>query len=254
MSFKENGFLGEEINAIASEIYKKYENLFHFHEELNRFYIETINIIKVEINDTRGLYIACLFLKILNNTQSISILSKLGLDSEAQIILRTSLETLFYLTALIKDEVFCNAYYQTQYYEDKRTLKKIEANSDSFPEYQTHPEKFVLNTPKDLMKEYKLFEIAEIAGLKEEYDIAYTWLCSSVHPSISNLEERYLIIKSNKLLGLCFSYSTEDIERTLSTCCYSALKAIEGINDYFKLNIEEKSEVLSNKYYSLFSN
>lgn len=249
MSFYINGYLGEQINEVIAENYKKYNQFFQLCEDMNRYFIEITRKIKLEQDDIRGVLICCLLTKILNACQGIVIMSKYGLDIEAQTITRTALESLFYLSAIACNEEFFKEFIKSDIIEKEKIKKKIKKNPQFFSEQNL----FELdeNSEHEKIKDYNTAQVAEVAGMQGDYCTAYTYLCSITHPDLMNLFNRYTI-KNDNLTTFNLQPSTNDIELVLYSVCYIILKTLLCLDNYFKISIEKDLDIYEKQILKIF--
>jgi hypothetical protein len=260
LSFDINGFLGVQINEIIHENYERHKELFLLCKEINMFAQSTKFKFDIHSEDMRGIILASLFIKVHNAFQGSVIMYKYGLDTEAKVITRTALESLFALKAVVKHENFHIQLVESDQKKREKTLKRIKENPRGvFDKLQNE---VVLNELDKLISEnksknIKVFEPKELAELSESYDdyyYAYNILCNDTHTDIRTME-KYLFIKDNDIIEAFNSIpSTKDIERVLFTANYVLLKALACMNEYCELQIdndlsrfEEKMLMLSKK-------
>jgi len=258
MSFDENGFLGKQIHDIINGNYENHSDLFLLCEEINRFAQSIKYKFNINSEDMRGIIAASLFIKVHNAFQGSVIMYKYGLDTEAKVIIRTALESLFALKAVVKIENFYKQLIESDRKKREKTLRRIKENPYGvFDNLQSESVLDELDklTLENRNKKIKIFEPKDLALLSEsyvEYYYAYNILCNDAHTDIRAME-KYLIIKENEEIDAFDSLpSTKDIERVLFTASYILSKALICMNEYCKLsldddlkNIEQKISMLS---------
>lgn len=252
--FHINGFLGGEAALITVENYKKHYALFQYCEELNKFAHEKLQsiIIKGDCYE-KSVDIISLYTKIINAFQSVVVLYNLGFDVEAQIICRTSLESCFFLSAIIKEEGFYEIFKKAEEKEIESLLKAIKENPEIYTDFDNGKTKEAYDKKKSQNKNEsinRIYEekVASSAGMKSEYYYAYKVLCKVVHPNIKNLRERYLQFdEAGNLVAFKSLPSTENIEQNLYLNCYVLLKTLDCLNEYFSLDIGREIEIFDNR-------
>src|SRR5690606_4541463 len=100
MLFDEEGFLSDQMNEISANIEDDYKEAFNTCFELNHYAQEHKLNLPVNVDNVKQLIAASLLIRIHNGFQSVVILSRSGLETEAKIIARTILESLFVLRAI----------------------------------------------------------------------------------------------------------------------------------------------------------
>jgi|GEM_PF-3522318 len=252
--FNINGFLGTEAELISANNYNQYNNLFHFCEELNRYTIALVPQIDIHNHDSRELIIGGLFLKILNGTQGAVILMKYGLDIETNIIIRTALESLYWLVAIIKRKPVYKKFIETNEKTKNDFAERIRKYPNSYhPNVVDCYKDYQPSQPSDTeFSPLRVETVANKADLKESFDNAYSVLCLSSHPDLQNIENRYFVIEDNEIVTLDSLPSTRDIKPILSTNCFIIIEMLKNIDKFFKLNISNDLEKYTEQYIEVF--
>jgi hypothetical protein len=259
MSFNEEGYLSDEMNKIAKEIFREYTDYFTACETLNKFAYEVYEMLDIHEAELREIIIVCLMAKIHNAFQGVILSYKYGLDAEAKVILRTALESLFCLRATIRDEKFYSQFIKADDASRQKHLQNIKKYPDVFDSLQDHPSLNVLDdliceNKKNKIHEYSAFDLAEKADMVPLYRYAYSELCDDIHPNIRNLEHRYLITTDTRIQAFNLAPCTNDILRDLSTNNYIMLIAIDDLNSYFHLSIDTEISEFRDEYERTFQN
>ena len=110
MDFNEKGFLGTAIVEFSKSVEEHYAAFFEACSRINELAHAVKFELEVHNKDGQEVLAATLFLRLLNGFQATVILSRLGLVTEAKIVLRSALESLFILRLLCKDEKFLAEY------------------------------------------------------------------------------------------------------------------------------------------------
>jgi len=252
--FHINGFLGEESALIAMENYKNHYALFQYCEELNRFAHEKLQNITINGDSyEKSIDIISLYTKIINAFQAVVVLYNLGFDVEAQIICRTSLESCFFLSAIIKEDGFYEKFKKSEEKEIESLLHSIMTNPEIYNDFdnakikETHDNLKIKNKCENNNRIHEK-DVASSAGMKSEYYYAYKVFCKLVHPNIKNLRERYLQFdEADNLIAFKSLPSTENIEQNLYLNCYILLRTLDCLSEYFSLHIEDEIETFDKK-------
>lgn len=241
--FRQNGFLGEEIQTYITDNTKYHEKHFLFCEELNRYSYTVIEKTNILTSDTRGTVIMSIFVKILNAFQGAVILNKYGLNIEAQTVARPALESLFVLAAINEEEGFYENFVKLTDVERENVLWKIKKYPDIFPNYQDIPELEELEelTQKNKeIKNYRKSKIAKFAKMEVQYITAYSFFSSAIHPNMGNLRSRYWIDDGEKVEKILYAPCEKDMNYTLKVLCATLIEALACLDDYFTLNIMDE--------------
>jgi hypothetical protein len=248
------GFLGDEAKEFYITNSENHKTMFDFCEELNRYTIKISQKLNIHSRDARELIIGGLFVKILNSTQSAIILTKYGLDIEAQVLERTALEALFWLSAIVKRNKLHLKFIETHDAQRNELIKSIKKNPESFHPIIIEKSKECSTASESEIKTYPIETIASIAGLKVGYDNIYSMLCLCVHPDAQNLENKYFHIENEVVKSYKTLPSTENIEIIAFTYSYIILNMLGSLDKYFKLNIENELNDFKKKVDILFDN
>jgi hypothetical protein len=254
MPFNINGFLGLEINEVAKKNYTEYKEYFSICEELNRFAISLAENIQIRNQDSRSILSVCLFLKIHNAFQSSIILYKYGLNSEAKIITRASVESLIFLKANLIDHDFCERiiasenkereFLFSQMIKHKDVYKTIhEGYSNLVDDYN----ELVSQNKKQQNKKIKLSKLVEETGLYYEYYYIYNALCKEIHINLTHLQNQYLIVENGETLEFDRTPRTNDIIALLMTNCHLLISSIDFIKEHVNISINAKIQYFKEK-------
>jgi len=220
MSFNTNGFLGVQINEVIANNYQNYKEWFLLCEELNRFSYSIIDKLIMGREEYRSIILATLYVSIQKAYQGSIIMYKYGLDTEAKVITRSALESLFYLKALFEDDTFRLELLKGYYYDKKKTIRKIKLHPDAFDSALPSEVDTIMEEIKN-EESSRLFieDVSKKAGLHHLYVNEYSILCNDVHPNLNRII-RGFIQKNNKIEGIDRIPSTNDIEPTFTLNCY----------------------------------
>lgn len=256
--FRINGFLGKEAALIATENYNKHIELFQYCEELNKFAHEKLQNITIKGDCyEKSVNIISLYTKIINAYQAVVVLYNFGFDVEAQIICRTSLESCFFLSAIIKEDGFYEKFKKADEKEIECLLKHIYKNPETFSEFDNGKikedyDKKKAHNKNDNNSKIQEENVAKSADMVSEYFYAYKVLCKVAHPNIYNLRKRYLKFdEADNLIAFKSLPSTENIEQNLYLNCYILLKTLDCLNEYFSLDIGQEIEVFDKRMQNL---
>src|SRR5690554_6722731 len=252
-----NGYLGLEINKTKSKIYENNKALFDLCIEINQFCQIFKYELKVDDDDNIGIVSTLLLFKLLDTYQTVILLYKYGLDTQARIVNRTILEGLWVLKNLYlyPDKTF-QLLIEDEYFKKINMLYDIKNNHDYFYEYITknniinveeEMKKIKKNMEKFGIKKVRKINVKEMA-LKShselEYYYVYKLLCRDVHVDTGQLTNYFMSGVDGKIEGFDDSPSTKNIEEVLITSSDLILKAVIYLSKI--LNIDKKEEI---KYY-----
>lgn len=256
--FDDYGFLGLQAEDFRREIERKYNGWFRLCFDINHFAQKAKYELVIHNMDGQEVISACLFLKILNGFQGCLIQVRYGLASEAEVLLRSSLEALFIMKACMNDEDFMREYIKSD--EVKQlTLMKAAYKHDApvFMEtrkYATSERMKELQGKKERkeIKEINVSRVAEKAGLEVLYDSAYRLLSDSVHCGPKSLEE-YIGVADNT--GRVRSIGVMPTKAELDTVFISAVQIMmftfDSIFTFFKLDKNREVDSFDTRFQKL---
>ncbi len=130
MSFDKNGFLGKEVNDTVTKIHLKYTDLITFLKTLNKFSHEIQNRLTIDIKNSQEVICATLFIKTLSTFQAFLLISERGMKSQAEMLLRGLIESLFILVASSKSKDFVREYANQDLLQRKNIYNRHMNSSD----------------------------------------------------------------------------------------------------------------------------
>ena len=128
MSINEHGFLSEELQHYRQHIHEQHACYFDLIERLNIFCQDAKYRLEIHNHDPQQVLAGCLMIKLLNDTQGAILLVEHGLASQARVILRAALETLFVLGNICFDEHFSRSFIAVSEQKRLKHLRAIHKN------------------------------------------------------------------------------------------------------------------------------
>jgi hypothetical protein len=197
MSFFSDGFLSSEFLNITKNKTEKFGKLFDFSYRLNNLAMKICNTLPNGDNEAQ-LLITLLFKRIVSNYQGALILIERGMTVEGKILVRSALESLFYMMALHKAPKLVDDFL-VQNDVSKKTLGEAlvkfwkdnqRANNESVTEVEASVREYDEST-KGKKKE-TIKSIAKTADLIDLYDKFYNDLSNqAAHPRIDALNNHF---------------------------------------------------------------
>lgn len=190
--------------------------------------------------------VAILFLRVLNAYQATVLLAKLGLITEAKVVLRNAIESLFIFRLLSKDRKFLVEYVGS---DEVRRLKWMNVASESksplfkgLRDYATSSVRQQLKAKIDNnhWKELKAIDVANRAGLKEMYDTDYRLLSEEVHTLPKSMEYLLGANEDGKLTTFEWGPTDKGIDYVLFTAIRVLSVSLVVLAELFSLNKTEE--------------
>jgi hypothetical protein len=249
MSFDKFGFLSKDMKNISEVHYKEHKQIFDVCYKMNSFAQTLKSEMEIDPNNCRQVIASCFFIKIMNGFQAIILLFLQGLETEAKIITRTILESLFVLKAIADDKEEVRSFIDTDKKKKEKLLKNIFVN-DNENIYITLKEKLTekmldelkQSNKKECIKDIQVYEWAKKANLLEYYRYVYVALSFEVHPDVRNLGKHLILDDNQKITEINCTPNTVDIFNTLVTACSLLIITINCLCKIFSLNYEKELE------------
>lgn len=245
-NFDINGFLGAQASSITNTFIERYKELFTFAEDLNRFSISLTSqagyfpFQKYQ----KDLVIGSLFCKCITSYQSVILILSYGLPNEAEVLLRSLMESTFILHACCNEEDYYKDYLKSHECQRLHLAKNILSNNisiDLSPSFSEKEITDVENKYKQLQK-YKLNfrEIARKAGLEYYYLTQYWNLSLSAHNSPRSTEH-YIRLDENKepFFSIIPKMDGDVVKIVVILSSDLILKTLEKLHNYYKLEFNK---------------
>ncbi len=250
MSFDVNGFLGDEAIVFSKNICKKHNEFLELCYDINRFAEESKKEFIPDSEDDRKTFATCLFIKLLEGIQATIILIKMGLDADAQIVLRGVFETLIHIVLFVKEEDYWKNYLITAEINElyflqnanKRTgkhgiwaeIKKL-ATEKNIKDLKDRLERKGVDI-ENLPKKITIKKLAKKADLIDMYDIFYSIVSNYAHANLSALERYIGKNKAGKIVQLNHGPCDDHAKMNFPTIAGFTLTALNAMCDLYNLD------------------
>lgn len=244
--FDVNGFLGAQASSIRNTFIERYKELFAFAEDLNRFSISLTSQAGYFPFQKcpKDLVVGSLFCKCITSYQSTILILSYGLPNEAEVLLRSLMESTFILHACCNEEDYYKDYLKSHEYQRLYLATNILSNDipiNLTPSFSEKEITGVENKYKQAQK-YKLNfrEIAKKAGLKHYYFTQYWNLSLSVHNSPRSIEH-YIHLDENKKPSFKIIPKVDDdaVKTIIILSSDLILKILEKLHNYYELKFNK---------------
>jgi Family of unknown function (DUF5677) len=246
-SYDENGFLNGRIDSWIEENQAAHRDILDRANELNRDCHRFLDGRSIDSSDERQIVTCVLFARMVELYQSIIIVSERGMTTPSRILFRSFIEAFFHFSAIHKDSDYLKEYLDQLHIKRKRLTNSL--RNSSSPELeglrQSIDDQLVAEIKQaieeDEIKEIKVKDSAERAGLLDIYKTVYAVLSSAVHTSASDLESHICFNKDTKEIE-AFKYGPS-VQETARAICLSGLwiaKALEIVSGIFD---EDRKEI-----------
>lgn len=255
-----DGFLSEESDKGRENYYLKYQDIFDFAKDLNRFCMQFMQDQKVEWEDKQKYLIKILYLRILENYQATLLLLERGILPPSKVLTRAMLETVFILGGLYNKPELIQCYFDQHEEGTKRNLKAaLKFKNEQLRKHvkEQNIEGHYVKKKKDLKgKELNILtpkQWAIAADLEDFYNLYYTLYSNAIHSNLSSLNDH--VDESEKERNLAFGPSEIYLYEIFQCCVYILVNAtnftaLTHSNDIKEQldNYVEKMKNLDEKY------
>jgi hypothetical protein len=255
-NFETKGFLSSEIESVIQQVHQEYGHWINLFKEISDYAVSIQQ--KIEIipnNNAQSLLAATLFARTLANCQGAYLLIERGMDTQAKILLRAAIESLFVFAAICKSEKTAQEFIDSNEPARKKILNKV-LNWESAPlkkmvkkgDLEKKREE-IDNTIKERnAKPYYAEQMSIKADLHDLYLTAYTVFSGSVHSSVRDLEKHLILDDNGIIKGFCNAPVIDGLDSLLLTASETILRALNPLGNLFKMDL---GNFYSEKYYAL---
>lgn len=261
--FKEEGFLSTEMVDASQQCHRQYAEWFTLCESINKFSLALTSKVAYHPNNRQECLAAALFLRTISVFEGTVILIERCMLSEAKILLRTLMETLFALRAITLHAELADEFYRNQYITKLIALRKFGKaglNLAYFPgrDLTEHDLPERIKELDGLIGEKRTTmttkHLAEKAGLHDFYATAYTVLSWTVHSNILDIAGSHMVGQSDSdITSIHLSVQMEEVEKWFMTACECMVVAMQSVNDMFKAGFENEIADYTRRYQNRFT-
>jgi hypothetical protein len=241
------GLLSLELEKVRAFVRSKYKSDVAVVEEIINRAVKLQHELQIHKDSERELLVALLYIRTLLYVQSAVLLIERGLDPPARVLLRASLEALFYLGAVAKDSSFRRDYVNADRAATVRLANKLTKLEDPAirekvvdvvtPEWMA-----AAKAARDEVKAKTpcVEQAAKAAGYEELYNSAYTRFSACVHSTVRDLEEHHLTSDEQGTLQAGKAEpTTEGLRLLYMAAAEILLEAVQVTARVFEIPIEQ---------------
>jgi hypothetical protein len=258
--FAEEGFLSTAIVKSSQDCRKQHAEWFVLCESINRFSLAFTSKVPYHPDNRQEWLTAALFLRMISVFEAITILTERCMLSEARILLRALMETLFALRAVASSQRVAEEYYHSHLNLKLKALKKLRGYESAGMTYRginlnKRIEELEAEVKNKHLKSTPTTEyLAKKAGLDSYYNTAYSVLSWTTHSSVLDIAHAHVSGKSDDYVeSVHLSPQIEDVEKTLMSISECMVIALRSGNDLFKAGAETEIEDYDKCYKSLYA-
>lgn len=256
--FAEEGFLSTAMGGFSQQCRRKFSEWFALCSLVNRYGIGIIPRMGYHPDNRQEYLCAALFLRVLSTFEATVILTKRCMLDEARMILRALMEALFALRAIALDAEMAEAFYQNNLNLKLKALHKYkDSHSDDEIPHGVDVDKRVAELKEQVnvrgVSSVSVEKLARKAKLYDYYTSAYTVLSWTVHSNILDIASSYMAGRSDDYIEMVqLSPQMEEADKLLMSALECVVRALQSVNELFRLNAEEEIKDYTVQYQTLY--
>jgi len=241
----QEGFLSPDIELFEKNIEKEYSLLLEKLKSYNMFFQETAFKIKGRKNELAHWCLLALYIRSLSTYQSIIILSKKGITTEANVLLRSLVEIQYIIVALSKYPALAKEYLGQEAIEMKKILKNSRKWSDKISkdtllhEVEDKLQEVEKEIDLNKLKKYTIKDFAQSADLLLDYEIYYAILCLTGHSNIYDVKKHFVFDDNGIISSFNWGPDKNNINTVLGIATETMFRLLSPLRDVFEVNIED---------------
>ena len=245
-SFTEDGFLSSEIDDRVTWFRSTYPEWFNLVSSVNRFAWQLQYSLSVKTDDAQSLVCGTLYVRALSNYQGAVLLIQRGMSSQARILLRCLLESVFSLVAVSKHKELANDFIKADEIQRMKMLNKVERwRGENLRQVAADAQ--TKQTKEDLKrvieeigaKNIHVEEMAKKAELLDWYLTAYAVFSGAVHSSVRDLEHELALDSSRNIVSLKNQPSYEETPELLLAAIEAMLQTLIAVGAVLTVDTSE---------------
>jgi len=247
-----DGFLSEETEEGKKNFYLNYQDAFDYAKELNRFCMKFMQEQNIDWKDKHKFIIKNLYLKIIENFQSIFLLLERGIIPPAKALTRTTLESVFILGGLQRNPDLLQCYFDQHEEGTKRNLKAaLKFKNEGLRKHakEHNLEGHYVKKKKELKgRQLNILspkQWAIEADLEDFYNLFYTLYSNTIHSNLSSLDDN--IDETEKERNMAFGPSDKYLYETLQCAIYILINATNFTALAHNIDIKEQLDAYVEK-------
>jgi hypothetical protein len=257
MTLEARGFLSNHVERQKSALRQIHQERFDLVDQVSDLAQRLMPTVATVSRSKKNLLACAFFVRGLQALQGGIIMAERGMVTEARILARTVLETLFYLAANLKQEEFGHRL-------DRDHVARFEkiANAHTRLSPSTEPSQEVkeLNKALDAIRNtagdgqsLAVYEVARQAGMTVTYESYYRGLSTdSAHPTVLSLSSIWQIDPDGRPTGVLWGPEVRDVSDTLEILALFGILLLDQVNLLIGDKDAERTSLdLSRKYLQL---
>lgn len=242
-----DGFTSELGQAQAKKIFEHHHSIFNEIETIIQECTNFLISIDLDKKDNQKIISLILFIRLIEATESATLLAKNGLSQDVNSLFRIFLDAYFILANVCKDSNFISEYFSSDLPHRLKFMNAIEKqkNSEIFERANKYATTEIKSELKKKIEEKKIHEFnsykyANNVDCLEIYDSMYRALSKSIHTTPRSLEQYTDEDKEGNIIHIKYHPTEHDIDRNLYNFGYFLIISLNNIQDIFECLNQEK--------------
>jgi len=247
-----DGFLSNEADEDRNLILNSYREAFVLAKDLNRQSMSLFREYSLCMNNEVKIAIAALMTRIVETYQGVIIMLERGMTSQARMLVRSQLEALFQMAAMVKNPNLYDSYAAKHYRSTISALKAAKRWKQESLKGRLSKERIdeLILEHETKLKEIKanslkIYKWAEKAGLSDFYNVFYVENSSAIHSDMWALDDH--VSDDEHGLQVNFGPNDFDLYHILRTSISVMVSAIESFSVAQGIKIAETIKGLHNR-------
>jgi len=254
-----DGFLSNEADEGRNLVLNSYREAFVLAKDLNRQAMRLFREYSLCMNNEVKIAIAALMTRIVETYQGVIIMLERGMTSQARMLVRSQLEALFQMAAMVKNPNLYDSYAAKHYRSTISALKAAKRWKQESLQGRLSKEKIdeLILDNENKLEEIKavslqIYQWAEKAGLSDFYNVFYIENSSAIHSDMWALDDH--VLDSEHGLQVNIGPNDFDLYHILRTSISIMISAIESFSVAQGIKIAEIIKDLHNRALELDEN
>lgn len=243
MSFKEKGFLGAEAQAYIADHREKFDGWFSALDQINGIAVEYLGNLQ-PTSEIQQITCFALYLRVVSSFSAAVKLLEYGLAKDAGTIIRSQIESVFFLKACCDDTDFVEKYHYAG--EDFRrkianlALQKaegaIDLTEENKPKLEAIKAKIDAQRKSGEVEDLIVATVAKNYGLEAMYNTAYRVLSNNhAHSGTGSIKSYFEFGPKGEITKILWGPQLTDVDHLMYTLCAGLMVAITSMQTVFKI-------------------
>jgi hypothetical protein len=252
--FVEEGFLCTDMVAVEKRCHDQYKSWFELHESLNRYCLGILKKLAFHSDKKQEYVSIAIFIRMVSLFEGSYIVIERGMDSEATILLRSLMESLFSLGAITKDKDLAENFYQQHILLKSKGLSKLleSPSLTSGKDYTARLTELKKKVGERKIQQLTVEDLSKKAELHDFYTSAYPYFSWTVHSNILGIARHFQGDSDDQIQGVKWMPTTESLDKLFLTGIECIVVALRFLNSLFQLQEKECIEKFALDYQKLY--